>query len=729
MRMSTLPRVFGWNLGTDFDGLYGWQYRALGGPWQTLGNSLTTSSLNVPQVTPGDNMGEYRGFAFNALGIVYTNIVGVNVVGATEFVLGDQGYLISAQPIDPTLPTLIATHGWTPFIPDLDGNDANDQPTDLVGPVDYQADLNAALTDPTYESLWWPADLLARANERLGGTNGTLYTPADVNLVMFIWPGSYTEHDDPVSFKFADWRTDNAARTLASLLPQALGVGYDEPLHMIGHSLGSIVTTYTVHELARRDTNIDVEQVTLLDAPLAWPFANTFGLYDESFFHDLLPPSSDPDYGVDWVDNYWGDDYLYFPSITEGSPAFGTPVAGAGAGNPDFGGSGGMQLQGFRHSDVHHYYRQTVSASTLDEGFGWSVLVPGGPAARLTPSTWAPPKSSTVPSGQLPGGTGGSGSFIRNSDQTAWQPTAGVGGDTTFTIDGRTVAGINLGVAGGDLPASTIELPLTFDANASELRFSALPVATGDGDHLSVRFNGTPLTVVEVNDLAAEGEELRVPLIDLGGTTGRLVVSLVKAGTTGDAEVIVGDWKLYDLLEPAPEARIEFETGHDLVFDFAEDVTGVDAATVVTVEDLDTGELHDAAFVGYDPITHAATFRLDSLLPDGNYRATLSADGIADAVGNAMAVDATLDFFVLAGDFNRNRAVNTQDLLTVLQNFGTQQTYSLGDANYDGTVNTQDLLTVLQKFGVVLPPPAAAGSLFAGGGAGDDGDRDAGLIA
>ena len=76
----------------------------------------------------------------------------------------------------------------------------------------------------------------------------------------------------------------------------------------------------------------------------------------------------------------------------------------------------------------------------------------------------------------------------------------------------------------------------------------------------------------------------------------------------------------------------------------------------------------------------------------------------------------TSDLFFYAGDFNRDRLVNTQDYLTVLQNFGTAQGHVGGDANNDGLVNTQDLMVVLQRFSTSLPAaPAGANALAAGG--------------
>ena len=167
-------------------------------------------------------------------------------------------------------------------------------------------------------------------------------------------------------------------------------------------------------------------------------------------------------------------------------------------------------------------------------------------------------------------------------------------------------------------------------------------------------------------------------------------------------------------------AAFEYELGQAVTFDFDEPIDPATlSASDVAVVDLATGEPVDAG--GFTAALAAggqrAVFAYDvaglGALPDGNYLATLAAGGVADAAGNTLAADATVGFFALAGDANRDRTVNTQDLLILLQNFGTAQTYSGGDANYNGVVNTQDLLTVLQKFGTTLPGDDADGDLLA----------------
>ena len=105
-------------------------------------------------------------------------------------------------------------------------------------------------------------------------------------------------------------------------------------------------------------------------------------------------------------------------------------------------------------------------------------------------------------------------------------------------------------------------------------------------------------------------------------------------------------------------------------------------------------------------------------LPDGNYVATLAAGTVSGVDGTPTDADATLGFFFLNGDFNRDRGVNLGDFTILANNFGRAgRVFAQGDANYDGVVNLADFTVLANRFGATLPPPGGGGgSLF------DDGD-------
>src|SRR5688500_874119 len=83
----------------------------------------------------------------------------------------------------------------------------------------------------------------------------------------------------------------------------------------------------------------------------------------------------------------------------------------------------------------------------------------------------------------------------------------------------------------------------------------------------------------------------------------------------------------------------------------------------------------------YDAAARTVTFTFPGLaggvLPNGNYRALLPAGAASDAAGNALGKDHVIEFYVLHGDVNRDRAVNGTDFALLAGNFGqTGMTYA-----------------------------------------------------
>jgi hypothetical protein len=115
-----------------------------------------------------------------------------------------------------------------------------------------------------------------------------------------------------------------------------------------------------------------------------------------------------------------------------------------------------------------------------------------------------------------------------------------------------------------------------------------------------------------------------------------------------------------------------------------------------------------------------ATVRFQPAVPDGNYRLILRRGAVADAAGKPLPVDFSFDLFVLAGDVNRDRAVNGADFALLAANFGRSgMTYGQGDLNGDGAVNGTDFALLAGNFGGSVPaapavqaaaPPVQTGS-------------------
>ena len=152
-----------------------------------------------------------------------------------------------------------------------------------------------------------------------------------------------------------------------------------------------------------------------------------------------------------------------------------------------------------------------------------------------------------------------------------------------------------------------------------------------------------------------------------------------------------------------------------LRIEFSEDVFGSLSTEHLHLHNLTTGEVVAAADMALhedaDTLTATWTFPglSDSKLPEGNYVATLEAEGVQDDVGNPMAEDYVFEFHVFPGDATGDGEVNSFDLLKVRQNYlkppGMDRD-DCADVTGDGAVNAFDLLLVRQNYLETLEPPA-----------------------
>src|SRR3954469_13135256 len=97
-------------------------------------------------------------------------------------------------------------------------------------------------------------------------------------------------------------------------------------------------------------------------------------------------------------------------------------------------------------------------------------------------------------------------------------------------------------------------------------------------------------------------------------------------------------------------------------------------------------------------------------MADGNYHVTVPVLGASDPSGNALASAASLDFYVMGGDANRDRKVDFLDLAALAQNYNTSggKTWADGDFNGDGNVDFLDLALLAQRYNTGLAAPGAA---------------------
>lgn len=146
---------------------------------------------------------------------------------------------------------------------------------------------------------------------------------------------------------------------------------------------------------------------------------------------------------------------------------------------------------------------------------------------------------------------------------------------------------------------------------------------------------------------------------------------------------------------------------HRLIVSFDQNVRASLTADDPQVDQVTTADADpQAVSMSYDIALNKATFVFAGELPDGNYVMTLAAEDVANANGTHPLVDSVFSFFVLTGDVNHSRAVNSDDFNILISNFGqTPRTFAQGDLNYDGWVNSDDFNILIGRFGTMLDAP------------------------
>jgi hypothetical protein len=246
--------------------------------------------------------------------------------------------------LDPNKPTIVVTHGWQP---------------DTGGPRDF----------------WWTDMAQNIANRKIaGGDPSNPETYGDVyNIIAYEWADAFlgSSFTDALAFNRVKATVPNHGSALAKLLVQELGVTYNKDIHFIGHSFGSIVNA-TATNLLTKVPGWDVEQFTILDAPLRTPFID----YPINYFKNTLPETK-----VKYVDNYYGNPLLFatgapFCDLTNLTCAYEKSLTFRG------------------HSGVREYYAETITDPLIGDGFFYDALG-GGKAARPN-SPWDPRSGETL---------------------------------------------------------------------------------------------------------------------------------------------------------------------------------------------------------------------------------------------------------------------------------------------------------------------------------------------
>jgi hypothetical protein len=250
----------------------------------------------------------------------------------------------------------------------------------------------------------------------------------------------------------------------------------------------------------------------------------------------------------------------------------------------------------------------------------------------------------------------------------------------------------------------------TFTADLSGTANISISFVHAQGD-LDLLLYDSAHAIIGSSTGITNGESIQKPV-----TSGQQYFVLVfeaNSGTSPD----------YDLSIDAPahptviDKSFDFATSHNLIFSFNKDVEASLLPTDVSVTDVFGNPISGPASVSYDAGTDTATFHFGLILADGDYIATLAAGNVEDDLGNSMADDAVLPFFVYQADADHDRTVDTVDFNLLAANFGLGgRTFGQGDFNYDSQVDTVDFNLLAGKFGQTLSSPrlgaAGVGDLF-----------------
>jgi hypothetical protein len=226
-----------------------------------------------------------------------------------------------------------------------------------------------------------------------------------------------------------------------------------------------------------------------------------------------------------------------------------------------------------------------------------------------------------------------------------------------------------------------------------------------------------PFTVSGGAPSVSPGDVIALRLAGVSGAT--FIPGSAGAGTytfSGRQPVAFSGIESRDNLQPPHLSSSLFDPGmQQLVFGFDDDVSDSLTAAALSLSNLTTGLPVSAngAAIHYDFAGNLASFALGNLtLDDGNYHSVLSGSAVTDESGNALTGDAAVDFFLLRGDANHDRYINSLDFAALAQSFNTVgASFGQGDFNGDGKVNAVDFNILASKFGAYLPPVGGAAPL------------------
>lgn len=387
------------------------------------------------------------------------------------------------------LPTVVVTHGWQP---------------EVLNPLSQSFCPYSRTSDGCSEELVIrPLFDVSNAVAARAATD-----EQSLNLITYQWEGAYTKDYEGINYdgiirdyNEAAINTTEAGTILGNILDRLFDDNaYTGNLHMIGHSLGTVVNAEAVNRFEEADI---VDQFTILDAPSDPPF-DSARHYGSFYFNERLPAEL-----VTYVDNFYGDRTFYGNGVS----AVGVPIDNAAR-------NGGTALSGLGHTEVHEQFYSPHIGET-----GWVTPIFGLDEtifyARPGPRIWEPQVTTISAPESAP-----------LNDFPVWGINFGTTEIQTLDIGGT--AGTTVMVL---IPQSPVSISQHFDIpdGATLLTFDFGFLDPGTGEFLQLYFGDILLWEMPwMNDLVGELLNAVVPIESLAGLSGDLTFLL--DSTNGNAQ-------------------------------------------------------------------------------------------------------------------------------------------------------------------------------------------------
>ena len=178
-----------------------------------------------------------------------------------------------------------------------------------------------------------------------------------VNVIQFVWPdafqGALKGYGEARSY------SDDAGIALGKFLKENLGTSYNQPVHFIGHSLGTVVSANAAKLFLGIAKNVPMAQITLLDYPNRAPFNPIPDTYFATLLGDMQKTRELK------IDNYYTKSGISFGNVAQG---FVYNHRRLDQPSEDVGGTI-LTNEGetFEHAGVHQWYRWTMAPNDFND--------------------------------------------------------------------------------------------------------------------------------------------------------------------------------------------------------------------------------------------------------------------------------------------------------------------------------------------------------------------------